>query len=94
MENAALMLSEAANLIMIPGRLCENGLPVPLANQDFRMYAQQLIEAGRATYEAARTKNMDAMLGASGVVSDACSFCHETYRDKPEDEMRCISGQP
>lgn len=46
-ENAALMLSEAANLIMIPGRLCENGLPVPLANQDFRMYAQQLIEAGR-----------------------------------------------
>jgi hypothetical protein len=94
-ENAALMLSEAANLIVIPGRLCENGLPVPLGNEDFRMAARQLVEAGRVAYEAALTKSMDAMLEASGVVSDACSVCHETYRDRSDDEMmRCISGQP
>ncbi len=28
-ENAAIALGEAANLITIPGRLCENGRPVP-----------------------------------------------------------------
>ena len=94
-ENAALVLSEAANLIMIPGRSCENGLPVPLTNEDFQMYARQLIDAGRAAYEAAQTKNVDAMLEASGVVSDACSVCHETYRDREEQGvMRCTVGAP
>ena len=89
-ENAALMLSEAATLILVPGRLCENGLPVPLENEDFRMFARGLIEAGQAAYEAAQAKNMDAMIEVSGVVSDACYFCHEVYRDKPEGEMRCL----
>lgn len=88
-ENAALMLSEAAALILVPGRLCENGLPVPLSNDDFRMYARGLVEAGQAAYEAARAKDMDAMIEVSGVVSDACYFCHEVYRDKPEGELRC-----
>lgn len=90
-EYAALMLSEAANLILIPGRLCENGLPVPLDNEDFRRYAEGLVEAGRVAYEAAQTRDMDAMIEASGVVSDACFFCHDVYRDKPEGEMRCIA---
>lgn len=89
-ENAALVLSEAAALIMVPGRLCENGLPVPLGNEDFRRYADGLIEAGQAAYDAAKTKRMDAMIEASGVVSDACYFCHEVYRDRAEGEMRCV----
>ena len=29
-ENSALALAETANLLMIPGRLCENGKPVPV----------------------------------------------------------------
>jgi hypothetical protein len=92
-ENAALMLSEAASLIVIPGRLCENGLPAPVGNADFQKYAQGLVEAGQAAYEAARTKNMDAVIEAGGVVSDACSFCHDAYRDKPEGQRRCIAGK-
>src|SRR5687767_10279246 len=35
-ENAAIALSETANLIMIPGRLCQNGRPVPLDRADFQ----------------------------------------------------------
>lgn len=93
-ENAALILAEAANLIMIPGRLCENGLPVPLQNEDFRMFAQGLVEAGQAAYKAAQTRDLDAMIEVSGPVSDACFSCHEIYRDKPEGEMRCIPGEP
>jgi hypothetical protein len=93
-QNAALMLSEAANLILIPGRVCENGLPVPLDKDDFQMYARGLVAAGQAAYEAALTKNMDAMVEVSGTVSDACFFCHEKYRDKAEGEMRCVAENP
>src|SRR6266542_2735295 len=31
-ENAALALAESANLLLIPGRSCANGLPVPMTN--------------------------------------------------------------
>jgi hypothetical protein len=93
-EYAALMLSEAANLILIPGRVCENGLPVPLENADFRMYAQTLVEAGQEAYEAAKMRDMDAMVEVSSAVSEACLQCHETYRDKPEGEMRCVASAP
>ena len=43
-ENSALALSETATLLMIPGRKCENGLPVPLEQENFRKAVQGLIE--------------------------------------------------
>ena len=49
------------------------GLPVPLENEDFRTYADAVIEASRAAYAAAKSKGMDAMIAASGVVADACT---------------------
>jgi len=91
-ENAALAISEAANLIMIPGRLCENGRPVPLDREDYRKFAAGLAEAGKAAYKAAQSKNIDAMVDVSGTVSDACSACHEVYREKPDLKNRCIPG--
>lgn len=89
-EQAAIALSETANLIMIPGRMCENGLPAPLDREDFRKFAQGLADAGKAALKAAQSKNQDAMVEVSGTVSDACAACHEIYRDKPEGKMRCI----
>lgn len=89
-ENSAMALSETANLIMIPGRLCENGLPVPIEREDYRKAAQGLADAGRAAYKAAQSKNLDAMVEVSGTVADACAACHEVYRDKPEGKQRCI----
>ena len=91
-ENAALAISEAANLIMIPGRLCENGRPVPLDREDYKKFAAGLAEAGKAAYKAAQSKNIDAMVDVSGTVSDACSACHEVYREKPDLKNRCIPG--
>jgi len=81
-ENSAVALAEAANLIMIPRRLCENGKPVPLNRDDFKKYAEGLREAGRAALKAAQSKNLDAMVEVSGTVADACAACHEVYRDK------------
>jgi hypothetical protein len=88
-ENAALAISETANLIMIPGRLCENGRPVPLDREDYRKFSAGLAEAGQAAYKAAQSKNLDAMVEVSGTVSDACSACHDVYREKPDLKDRC-----
>jgi hypothetical protein len=87
-EESALALAETANLIMIPGRVCANGRPVPVDQENFKKWAQQLAEAGQAAYKAAQTKNMDAMVEVSGTVSDACLACHEVYRDD-EAKGRC-----
>jgi hypothetical protein len=88
-ENAALALQETANLITIPGRLCENGKPVPLGDEDYKKAAAGLIEAGKVAYKAAQSKSLDAMLEAGGTVTDACAACHEKYRDTDNPADRC-----
>jgi hypothetical protein len=89
-EQSALALTETANLMMIPGRLCENGKPVPLDREDFRKGILGLAEAGRAAYKAAQTKNMEQMIEVSNTVTEACLVCHEIYRDVPDPSGRCI----
>lgn len=94
-ENAAIALQETANLILIPGRLCGNGQPVPTENEDFRKWAQGLADAGAAALKAAQAKDLDAMIEVSGTVSDACAACHEVLRDTPDQPKdRCMVGQP
>ena len=88
-ENSALALAETANLIMIPGRRCENGKPVPVQEETFRNAAEGLAAAGRAAYKAAQSKSLDAMVEVSETVSVACSKCHEPYRDFDDQSMRC-----
>jgi hypothetical protein len=88
-EQAALALTETANLMMIPGRLCENGKPVPLDREDFRKGILGLAEAGRAAYKAAQSKNQDQMIEVSNTVTEACLVCHEVYRDVPDGQSRC-----
>ena len=39
-------------------------------------------DAGLAAYKAAQSKNQDAMVDASGTLADACSACHDVYREK------------
>jgi hypothetical protein len=85
-ENAGLALAEAANLLIIPGRMCSNGRPVPMQNADWQMWVQELRDAGMASFKAAQSKNQDAILDAAGVVSEACAHCHDKYR---EVKVRC-----
>jgi hypothetical protein len=82
-ENAGIALAEAANLLTIPGRMCSNGKPAPIQNADWQMWVQELRDAGMATYKAAQSKNQDGILEAAGVVSEACSHCHDKYREVP-----------
>ena len=81
-ENAALALSESANLLLIPGRSCSNGVPAPMNNPDWSKFVQQLRDAGMKAYKAAQSKNQDQMTDAADTLSEACAGCHRKWREK------------
>lgn len=80
-ELAAIALMETANLATTPGRLCENGRPAPIDRADYQKGITLLVEAGQASLKAAKAKNLDQIVDASGLVAEACSACHGIYRD-------------
>ena len=86
-EAASVALAESAQLIMMPGRSCENGRPVPVGNADFQQFARDLVDVGTSAYEIAQSKNLDAMVEITNEVAGACENCHTVYR-KYED--RCV----
>jgi hypothetical protein len=88
-ENSAKALSEAANLLILPGRKCANGLPVPIDNPDWAKFVQGLRETSAAAYQAAQSKNMDNITTAAGDLSTACSNCHDKWREKENLADRC-----
>ena len=85
-ENDAIALAEAANLVTIRGRMCSSGLPVPVDRPDFIKFAQGLRDAAQVTLKAAQTKNQDKVSEATDVLTEACDNCHQVYREKP---VRC-----
>jgi len=94
-ENSSIALAEAANLLTIPGRTCANGKPAPVQSADWQRFVQGLRDAGMASYKAAQTKDMDKMLDAADTLTNACSDCHDVYREKTEqqggDAARCTA---
>jgi len=88
-ENSAMALVEAANLLILPGRKCANGLPVPIQNPDWPKLVQGLREAGLTAYKAAQSKNQDNILMAADTMTTACANCHDKYREKPNLADRC-----
>jgi len=89
-ENSAMALTEAANLLTIPGRKCSNGRDVPIKNADWPKLVQGLRDAGMMTYKAAQAKNQDKILEAADAMTTACSNCHDKYREKPKLADRCL----
>ena len=90
---AGVALQETANLILIPGRKCGNGQPVPVDQEDFKKWAADLSAVGVEVqkYGEAKKWTEDSALEIGGKVSDACAACHEKYRNTPkEPEDRCL----
>jgi hypothetical protein len=81
-EAAAVALTDGVDLILKPGRLCQNGKPVPLQAADFQTFARNMRTAGQAVLAAARMKNQEKVSDATNDLADACAMCHEVYRDK------------
>jgi hypothetical protein len=92
-QNAAVALGEATDLIMKPGRKCDNGKPVPLANADFQKFAQALRDASKKGLAIAVTKDKEKMSDFANDLADACANCHEVYRDKGDAKspLRCAA---
>ena len=100
-ENAAIALAEAANLITLPRR-CENieddparnGEPVPIEQDDWKQHTARLREVGLAAAEWARSQQYDEdeVLFITGDIAEACSNCHSVYRDSYSDppKARCV----
>jgi hypothetical protein len=83
-EDSGYALAEAANLLMIPGRVCSNGKPAPVANADWAKFVAGLRDAGMEAVKAAKAKNQDAMLDVSDKMTSACAACHDVYREKTD----------
>ncbi len=88
-ENAALALAESANLLLIPGRNCANGVPVPINNPDWPKFVQELRDAGMKAYTAAQSKDQDKMVAAADTLSASCANCHKKWREKSRLADRC-----
>ena len=87
-ENAAIALGESAALINVPGRVCENGRPVPLGQDNWAVFTQELIDAADVMLTAARANDQAAASDATNDVAEACLNCHLEYRDVGE---RCVA---
>ncbi len=87
-ENASMALAEAANLISLPGRVCQNDKPVPLDDEVYQKGLAGLREVSQLAYETAKAKKFDAMLDVADKVTQACSTCHDVFRD------RVVDGKP
>src|SRR5215831_10412090 len=51
-ENAALALAESANLLLVPGRVCSNGVPAPINDPDWAKFVQEVRDAAMLAYKA------------------------------------------
>jgi len=88
-ENAALALAESANLLLVPGRVCANGAPVPMNDPAWATFVQQVRDAGMKAYKAAQAKDQEKMSELSETLSAACAGCHRKWRDRKTPANRC-----
>jgi hypothetical protein len=94
-QQAAIALAEAPDLILKPGRLCSNGRPVPLDREDFPRWAQGLRDVARRVLTAAREKNQEKVTDLTNDLIEACLNCHVQYRnDPPGGARRCVAKTP
>ena len=79
-ENSALAIAEAANLLVLPGRKCLNGRDVPVKDPDWSPLVHALQEAAMTAYKAAQSRNQDKLVDAAATLNAACANCHDLYR--------------
>lgn len=88
-ENAALALEESTNLLLVPGRVCSNGAPVPMTDPAWTTFVQEVRDASMKAYKAAQAKDQDKIIEISESLSGSCAHCHRKWRDRKTPENRC-----
>jgi len=69
--NAAAVVTETGNLLMLPGRAQDNG--------DWMEYSTALITTGKEAMAAAEAKDAQAVFDVGGKLYLVCVACHQAY---------------
>jgi hypothetical protein len=72
LQGKTLALAESANLLMMPGRARDE--------DRWMQDAKLMLDAGRAAYRAARSKDLAALEAVSDELYESCTSCHQHYR--------------
>jgi len=70
-SNAAFMVAESGNLLLMSGRARDRG--------DWATMSQALIETGQEALKAADARDAEAVFDAGAEIYYACSECHARY---------------
>jgi hypothetical protein len=71
LQNQGLMLAEAGNLLMMPGRTREG---------DWNKMSKVMLDIGAAAFKAAKAHDQAAIEALNEPLNDACIACHVAYR--------------
>ena len=80
-DAAIAALKETTPLMLMPGRRCMNGRPVPIQNADYQQYVKDLITFTDKLKAVAATRDGDKLSEMSEALNDTCAKCHKVYRD-------------
>lgn len=76
LRNAAAVLVESSNVLMLDGRAVDKG--------EWMSTARGMADAAATVLEAAEAKDVDAFFDAGGALYDACTACHSKYLIGPQ----------
>jgi len=74
LQNNALNLAEAGNLLLLPGRAKDSG--------EWTKNAKALIETGSQAFKAANAKDAKALETIGDKIDETCEACHAIYLPK------------
>jgi hypothetical protein len=72
LQGKTLVVAEAANLLMMPGRVRDN--------DRWMADAKLMRDAGAAAFAAAKKKDVDALTDLNDQLYQSCVACHQQYR--------------
>jgi hypothetical protein len=75
LQNNALNLAEAGNLLLLPGRAKDKG--------EWTKNAEALVEKGSQAFKAANAKDTKALEVIGDKIDETCEACHAIYLPKP-----------
>jgi mono/diheme cytochrome c family protein len=81
-DYAAVSVGESAQLMLTPGRRCENGKVAPINDPAWIKFTMELADAGKAALKAAQTRKQDVASDATNQLNDSCQNCHSVYRGR------------
>ena len=76
-QNSALALAEAGNLLMIGSRAKDRG--------EWMKESQALVDLGAAAFKAAEAKDAEAVAKAGDEIYNVCESCHNKYMEKAKE---------